>query len=91
MPKMVAALEDVPRAQNKRTKPQLVLRKKRRHAVVKLRHFLVLVLRQDIAEARRGESFGYTPYLFTEARTSPIRTRVTNLITRCDEALRATV
>ena len=91
MARRMAMLEDVPRPTSKRTKPQLALRKLRRSAVTKLRHFLVLVLQQDLREARRGETVGYTPFLFTEAKTSPTKTAVTQLIARCDVALRSTV
>lgn len=72
-------------------RPQLALRGFRRSKVILLRNYLDLVLRQDLAEIRRGERDNRTPYIFRKEVNSKEHKAMTLLIRRCDEALNARI
>lgn len=74
-----------------RRKPIRALRGRRRKAVQKLLHYLIVVSTQDTAESLRAEDLGYTPYLFRASNDSAISQAQTQLISRCRNVLAAKV
>lgn len=89
MPAIVGQFElPVGPTQRRRT-PQLAVRMLRRKAIKNLKHFLNLVLNQDMREARRAEAYQYTPILFRGEKNSTVHKQMEKLIAQCDELLAA--